>query len=201
MTTPTQHCHRPWWKRPPVWLLAVLLLGALVYFVAKEAGRPVPMPYGGFLDQLEAGNVASATFYGTEIDGSFKHPLSDGLATGTSRRDSFRTRVPDFGDPALIPELRERHVAIDVSAPSQWASLLARIPWPLLVFLAVALVAAAVRIVRGPKAGPSAATPMGPGAGIMRLASLFGRRPETEDSRKRDSPSQREGPNMHPGGD
>ena len=153
MTMPMQHCDRPWWKRPPIWLLAVVLLGALVYFVAKETGRPAPMPYGAFLDQVEAGNVASATFHGTEIDGRFKHALSAGLPTGTSQRDRFRSRVPDFGDPGLIPELRKEHVAIDVSAPSQWTSLLARVPWPLLLILAAALVAAVVRIVRGPKAG------------------------------------------------
>ena len=34
MTNPTQHCQRPWWKRPPVWFLAVILLGALAYVVA-----------------------------------------------------------------------------------------------------------------------------------------------------------------------
>ena len=61
MTNPTQHCQRPWWKRPPVWLLAVVLLGALAYVVAKEAGRPAAMTYGAFLDQVEAGNVASAS--------------------------------------------------------------------------------------------------------------------------------------------
>ena len=34
-----------------------------------------PMPYSTFLDQLEAGNVASVTFQGTEIDGRLKRPL------------------------------------------------------------------------------------------------------------------------------
>ena len=93
MMSPTQHCQRPWWKRPPVWVLAVILLGALAYVVAKEAGRPAPMPYGVFLDQLVAGNVASATFNGTEINGRFKHPLSAGLPTGTTQRDSYRSPI------------------------------------------------------------------------------------------------------------
>ena len=182
MTMPMEHCHRPWWKRPPIWLLAVVLLGALVYLIGKEVGTPVPMPYGAFLDQLEAGNVESATFNGTEIDGRFKHPLSEGLPTGTSQHDRFRSRVPDFGDPGLIPELRKEHVAIDVSAPSQWTSFIARVPWPLLVFLAVALIVAVVRIVRGPKAGSGPAMPMRPGAGIIGLVSnLFAKSRDAED--------------------
>ena len=182
MTDPTQHCHRPWWKRPPVWFLAVILLGALAYVVAKEAGGPVSMPYGVFLDQLEAGNVASATFDGTEIDGRFKHPLGDGVPTGTSQRDSYRSRVPDFGDPELIPELRKEHVPIDVRSPSQWATLLARLPWPMLVFVALILIVALVRIVRGPKAGSGPSMPMRPGAGIIGLVSgLFGKSGQAED--------------------
>jgi hypothetical protein len=179
MTNPTQHCQRPWWKRPPVWLLAVVLLGALAYVVAKETGRPGPMPYGAFLDQVDAGNVASTTFNGSEIDGRFKHPLSNGLPTGTGQRDSFRTRAPDFGDPALIPGLRKAHVAIDVRSPSQWASLLARLPWPMLAFVALILVVALVRIVRGPKAGSGPDLPMHPGGGIIGLVSnLFGKKRE-----------------------
>lgn len=176
MTEPTQHCQRPWWKRPPVWFLGIVLLGVLAYFVAKQVDRPAPMPYGAFLNQVDAGNVASATFDGTEIDGHFKHALRSGIDSGTSRRDIYHTRVPVFGDPELIPELRKERVAIDVSAPSQWTSVLARLPWPLLLFLAVALIAAVVRIVRGPNARSGAALPMRPGAGIIGLASsLFGK--------------------------
>lgn len=190
MMDATQHCQRPWWKRPPVWFLGIVLLGALTYFVAKEVGGPAPMPYGAFLDQVDAGNVGSATFYGTEIDGRFRRPLSSGLASGTSRRDSYRTRVPDFGDPELIPELRKEHVAIDVSAPSQWTSLLSRIPWPLLLFLAVALIAVVVRIVRGPNTRSDPAMPMRPGAGIIGLvSSLFGKPRQGEDQ----PPSKRPG--------
>ena len=182
MTDTTQHCQRPWWKRPPVWLLAAVLLGALAFVAVKEVERPAPMPYGAFLDQVDAGNVASATFNGTEIDGRFKHPLSDGLPTGTTQRDSYRSRVPDFGDSELIPELRKEHVAIDVRSPSQWVSLLARLPWPMLAFLALILVVALVRIVRGPKAGSGPAMPMRPGAGIIGLvSSLFGKSGQVED--------------------
>jgi hypothetical protein len=38
----------------------------------ETAGKAAPVPYSAFLDQLEAGNIASVTFQGTEIQGQFK---------------------------------------------------------------------------------------------------------------------------------
>jgi len=202
MTHAMERCQRPWWKRPPVWFLGIAAVVALVVVVMMEAGRPAPMPYGAFLDQLEAGNVASATFNGTEIDGRFKHALNNGLPTGTEQRDSFRSRVPEFGDPALIPELRKQHVAIDVRSPSQWTSLFAHLPWPLLAFLGVALIAAVVRIVRGPKAGSGSAKLMRPGGGVIGLvSSLFGKKREAEDQPGQEPPSRTQNPNVHRGGE
>ncbi len=50
--------------------------------------------------------------------------------------DRFVTRVPDFGDPALLPALRAQGVTIDVNpaqAPSAWLSILENLlPWVLL---------------------------------------------------------------------
>ena len=202
MTNSTQHCQRPWWKRPPVWLLAVVVMGALIFVAVRETGGPAPMAYGALLDQVEAGNVASVTFDGTEVDGRFKHPLSAGVPTGTSRRDSFRSRVPDFGDPALIPELRKERVAIDVRSPSQWASLLARLPWPMLAFVALIVVVALVRIVRGSKAGSGPAPSMQPGGGIIGLVTtLLGKKREIRDPSGQDPPPRRQGPGAHPGGE
>ena len=107
-----------------MWFIGIAAVLALVIgVVVEETGKRAPMPYGAFLDQLEAGNVASVTFQGTEIDGRFKHPLDATLPTGTAQRDTFRSRVPDFGDPALIPELRKQHVAIDVSVHLRWIKM------------------------------------------------------------------------------
>ncbi|HVA24527.1 MAG TPA: ATP-dependent zinc metalloprotease FtsH [Chloroflexota bacterium] len=49
----------------------------------------------------------------------------------------FKTRLPDFGDPALLPELKSQDVRIDVnpvSGPSIWVVLLEQLlPWVLLI--------------------------------------------------------------------
>lgn len=161
-----KHCDRPWWKRPPVWFIAIaavlLLIG--VGIEIKTAGQTAPTPYGAFLDQLVAGTVASVTIQGTEIRGRFKQPVT------SPQRESFSTRAPDFGDPTLIPELRKQHVAIEVDAPSPWTSVLAHVPWPMLVFLGVVLVAGFIRLARGGVAHPGSPASM-PSHGMMGLVS------------------------------
>jgi ATP-dependent Zn protease len=176
MTHEMKHCDRPWWKRPPVWFVAIaaaVLLG-VVGTELETTSKPVATPYSTFLDQVEAGNVASVTFQGTEINGRFKRPL-DG-----TQRDAFSTRAPDVSDPALIPALRKQRVTIDVRAPSPWTAVLTRIPWPMLVFLGVVLVAALVRLVRGGKAQTGSAAAM-PAHGMIGLVSgLFAKKGHDE---------------------
>ncbi len=129
------HCTRPWWLRPPVWFIGIAAALLAVFAMTEIAGRPAAAPYGAFLDQLDAGNVASVTFQGTEIDGRFKQPLNEAASNGTARADTFRSRVPDFGDPTLIPELRKQHVAIDVTTSTSWTRLFGALPLPMLLFI------------------------------------------------------------------
>ena len=103
-------------------------------------------------------------------------------------KDTFRSRVPDFGDAALIAELRKQHVVIEVDPPSQWTSLFSRMPWPMLLVLGAAMLAGAVRLLRGGKAHPGSAASALPAHGMMGLVSrLFekqeqGAKPPAGDS-------------------
>ena len=123
-------------------------------------GSPAMIRYSDFLDQLDADNIASVTFAGTQIDGHFKHPVAGTRAANDASPTVFRSRVPDFGDPTLLPELREERVAFGV-ASSQWlgigattiigvlvAFLLAK---PMLLIIAAAFFAGLVRVARGGK--------------------------------------------------
>lgn len=189
MTQAMEHCHRPWWKRPPFWFIvsaAVLLLSVAVI---EQTDKRAPTPYGTFLDQVEAGNIASVTFQGTEIVGRFKHPSDNSPSGGTAQSDSFRSRVPDFGDPTLIPALRKQHVAIDVASPSAWTWLLGRVPWPMLIFVGAMLVVGFVRLVRGGKTPSGSAAPALPAHGMMGLlvSGLFAKQRPGESPPTRDS--------------
>lgn len=137
------------------WIVAALaLLTAAAAIVMSRAGVRPNLSYSPFLDRVDARNVAAVTLRGTEIDARLRHAI--GAAPGVTASTEFASRVPDFGDASLIPLLRRHAVMIDVSAPSPWTWLLDRVPWPMLLFLAALLGAAAVRIVRGwhGQAGP-----------------------------------------------
>jgi len=142
-----------------VWFIVIVAVLLLVVAVMEQTGKRATTPYSAFLDQVEAGNIASVTIQGTEIAGRFKHPLVDSPSGGTAQSDSFHTRVPDFGDPGLIPELRRQHVAIDVKSPSAWTWVLGRVPWPMLIFVGAILIAGLVRLARGGKAQSGSAAP------------------------------------------
>jgi ATP-dependent Zn protease len=162
-----------------VWLSALLAAAVILLIVVTvmELDRPAPMSYSAFFDQLEAGNVASVTLRGTEATGRFKRPVDSTVPTGTAQRDTFISRIPDVGDPALVPELRKQRVVIDVSQPSLWTWLLGRVPWPMLLFIGAMIVAAFARIFRRGRAqaGPTASTlPVHGMIGL--LSSLFGTR-------------------------
>ncbi len=184
---------RPWWRASRLWWLIAIavVLGLAVGAVVEKAGRSAAMPYGAFLDQLEAGNVASVTFQGTVIDGRLKHAPAKEPSSGAAQDERFSSRLPDFGDPSLIPELRMLHVAIDVQSPSGWTALFEHLPWPMLAFVVLALAAALVRLMRGSKAGSGSGTPMHPAGGVIGLvAGLFAKKHGDENPAERESPGE-----------
>jgi ATP-dependent Zn protease len=185
--------HRPWWRTSRLWwLIAIaIVLGLAVGAVVEKAGRSAAMPYGAFLDQLEAGNVASVTFQGTEIDGRLKHPPAKEPSSSALQDERFSSRVPDFGDPSLIPELRKQHVTIDVKSPSGWTSLFEHLPWPMLAFVVLALGAALVRLMRGSRAGGASPASLHPGGGVIGLlAGLFAKKYGDEKAAAGESPGE-----------
>jgi hypothetical protein len=163
--------------RPPVWLLGALLVGLAIFGLVEMTNRPAAIPYGIFLDQVDAGNVASVTFEGTQIAGRFRHPVAENASNGTASQVVFRSRIPDFGDQMLLPELRKQHATIDVLTSSNWLAWLGRLPWPMVLFMAVILVAGFVRLVRGGKPSGGSDMPMHPMQGMLGLIpGLFGKK-------------------------
>jgi ATP-dependent Zn protease len=160
------------WLRPAVWTLAVLLVAFAAFGAFEMINGPAAISYSDFLDQLDGGNVASVTFQGTQIDGHFKQPIGALHSNAVAPQEIFRSRVPDFGDPALLPELRKQHVAIDVVSSSSWTRLLAGLPWPMLLLMGAALIAGLVRLARGGSASGTADSTH-PMQGMLGLISGF----------------------------
>ena len=132
------HCSCPWYRRPPVWLGALLVLGIAILIGVKVVERPPVVSYAGFFDQLEAGNVVSIVFHGLQIEGRFKTAPAMPTAQGAASQLAFQSEVPELGDGALISEMRKRHVTFDVEASANLSSL-GGLPWPMLFVAAVLL--------------------------------------------------------------
>ncbi len=154
------HHARPWYKRPLVGIGFIILAAFMVVGVVKPAVASATIRYSDFLDQLDASNIASITFAGTQIDGHFKQPVTKKNVNSGAPLTAFRSQAPTFGDPTLIPELRKERVAIGVKSP-QWlgtgtaavfgiigAFILAK---PMLLIIAAAFIAGLVKMLRGGK--------------------------------------------------
>ena len=187
LSAPWWRSHRAWWVAGIVVLLA-MLIGIGFGFIVEQGGRPSLTPYGAFLDQLDAGNVAAVTFRGMEIDGRFRHPIAGASPADPTRRDAFSSRVPDFGDPTLIAKLRRHHVVIDVAAASHWISPRVGLPWLILLLLGAAVITALVRLARGGKTRSQPGSNAQPMQAVLTSVSrLFVKPPRVEEPAARKS--------------
>lgn len=170
---PEIHAKRAWYLSPVLWG-GVIVIAALAVFSLVEMNKaPVAISYGDFLDQLDAGNVVSVTIAATQIDGTFKQPVKVLTAKNGESQTTFRSQAPSFGDPALLPELRQQHVAIDVVSSSGWLSWLARLPWPMVLIIVGLLIAGLVKLLRGDKTASGLDASSHPLTGM--ITGLFGR--------------------------
>jgi ATP-dependent Zn protease len=163
---------RVWYLSPAVWIAGVIVVALAVFGVVEMNKGPVTISYSDFLDQLDAGNVASVTMAATQIDGKFKQAAKVTASDKAEPQITFRSQAPAFGDPALLPELRQQHVVIDVVSSSSWLSWLGRLPWPIVLIIVGLLVAGLLKLVRGDKTTSGSTASNHPLSGM--IASLFG---------------------------
>ena len=175
MTDMTQHhCTRPWYMRPPVWVLGLVAAGLIIFGIVEVVGSPPATSYGNFLAQLDAGNVASVTFQGTRIDGRFKHPVPPPRRTANNK-----ARSPAAPPISAIPPCC-RSCAKSMSPSTWWPPLTGRRGWDgcpgrWWCSSRFILIAGFVRFVRGRNA-PAAGGGMPMQPPMMRLFSgLFGK--------------------------
>jgi len=172
---PQHSSGRAWYARPAVWIIGAILAAIAVFGILQTGESPFTLSYGEFLDQLEAGNIAAVTFSGTQVDGSFKKAVEQAGKSGPVARTTFRSAVPDFGDPGLLVELHNGHVVIDVASSSGWVSWLAKLPWPMLLILGVLLLMGLSRLRSGDAGAQDTAVSANP------LKTLMGRLLGKED--------------------
>lgn len=83
--------------------------------------------------QSASSNASSAATEAPASSASTAQPVPEASQTS----NQFKTLMPDFGDPALLPELKSQNVTIDVNSvqgPSVWLVILENLlPWVLLI--------------------------------------------------------------------
>lgn len=176
---------RAWHLSPSVWIAAVIFVALAVFGIVEMNRGSTAISYSDFLNQLDAGNVASVTLAGTQIDGKLKQAAKLTTADKTEPQITFRSQAPAFGDPTLLPELRQQHVAIDVVSSSGWLAWLGRLPWPMVLIVVALLIAALFKFRRGDGATTQSALSSHPMMGAV--ADLFGAKPRptrSSDSRE-----------------
>lgn len=103
--------------RSSYWLSYVLIAFLLLlgYMAFQPGGRFGPgavyeMPYSEFKEHIAAGKVDEVELRGHVVEGTLRAPAPKEIPGGR-----FRTRVPDFGDDALLPDLERHGVKITVA--------------------------------------------------------------------------------------
>ena len=123
-------------KWAPV-LLFVLVLALLYQTLVRDEGGTAgyDIPYSRFKTLLAEGRVAEVELRGERARGRLHDPME--LGPRGESTDRFRTRVPVFGDPDLLPTLEAKGVELRVGPPAEetgWgAILLATLPWVVLI--------------------------------------------------------------------
>ena len=126
-TPPVQNQNRP---RFPGWILWVVLIGLALYniyvfFWPHQGMQQLSIPYSAFVEQVQAGNVASATVEGQTVTGDFKQEmrLADDRLYGpgeplppeveqndVSAATGFRTTIPQDAQADVVALLEQNGV-------------------------------------------------------------------------------------------
>ncbi|MEX2145626.1 MAG: ATP-dependent zinc metalloprotease FtsH [Candidatus Rokuibacteriota bacterium] len=143
-------------------LLQLLVIGVMLAHVPTLQPAPAPpdIPYTQFRSLVELGKIEEITIRERAVTGTLHAP--EPLAPDTEPQARFSTRIPSFGDEALLPALTRHGVRVRVADVSEgrWSALR---PWlPMLIVMLVLLWA----LGRTSRLG---GTGMGPGAELKRF--------------------------------
>ena len=129
-------------NRYPDWLRYVIIALAIGFFYyglfidpTSTQGPINKIPYSEFKTLLHEGRVIEVVLRGEEIVGSLKTSMPPGPKQELG--NSFRTRLPDFGDETLIPALEAQKVQFSIEEQRGrgmgMTLLMSLLPWVILI--------------------------------------------------------------------
>jgi len=149
---PEQQSFAPDW-RVVLWSLVAVMV--VFYFVDVGRQQQVEvLSYTEFKQEVRSGSVSEVTIRGQEIRGtlnagSAQQGLDDSSLTGSNEQPGssaqptgtpFRTTMPSFDDPDLMPLLEQNNVTVKAeSTQAEWWQrlLITMLPWILIIGLIV----------------------------------------------------------------
>ncbi|MDG9670912.1 ATP-dependent zinc metalloprotease FtsH [Hahella sp. CR1] len=121
-------------KLPLNWVVWTLAVALMLYYLPSMRDRPEPavkLPYSEFKMLLREGQIGSVTLRGSELDGKFITPRM--FPEQRRQYSRFLTQLPDFGNEAILAELEEQNIPLEVKeghdASSSKVILLSYLPW------------------------------------------------------------------------
>ncbi len=135
----------PWHRFLLVMVLFVVINGVyLSYFPPLSQTPNAQISYSRFKAELRQGQIAEVTFQGETLSGQFliarpfnADELISGQFQGTRTFEGFRTTLPPFEDPELLPLLDQQQVVVTAkpaAAQPLWTGLLiGLLPWILII--------------------------------------------------------------------
>jgi cell division protease FtsH len=112
-------------KTALLWVVIIVLVFVLWSLFQTAKSTTEDLNFSKFLDELEAGNIASVTIRGSEIRGE---------RNTASGKKEFTTRMLANYE-GIIPALREKNISFDVEEPRDNSLLTALITWAPVLFL------------------------------------------------------------------
>jgi cell division protease FtsH len=123
-------------------LLWVVLIGLLLMSFFNSFGpQRLQISYTDFKQQVKQGAVKEVTVKGQNVTGKFKSPVTENLNSPGSNEDvetfqHFKTTIPSFDDPELMPILEKNDVTIHAESEERswlWTALVFALPWLLII--------------------------------------------------------------------
>jgi cell division protease FtsH len=142
------------------YIIAAIIFALLYMFFIQTPKNNEPLydiPYTQFKTLVKQQQVKKVLLKGEVVEGTLLSPEPIGPKDAKSTR--FRTRVPSFGDNALLPELEARNVQVDVGSKEKGnvftSFLLALLPWLLFFLVFLWIMRRASRNLGGGLGGPN----------------------------------------------
>jgi cell division protease FtsH len=142
----------------PYFLAAIIFSLLYLFFIQSPDKEPrYDIPYTQFKTYLKEERISRVLLKGEVVEGEFFEALPIGPAGASSKR--FRTRIPSFGDDALLPELEAKRVEVKVGSAAEenvmTSFLVALLPWLLFFLIFLWIMRRASRNLGGGLGGPS----------------------------------------------